>query len=80
MIVKIIGGELTFTLNSGFFRLGWADTNKQTHLKKALQIEPDNVGPMNDLAWILATQKEGRIREPDEATRLLGARSFLIDW
>ena len=40
------------------------------HLKKALQIEPDQVEPMNNLAWILATNKEDRIREPDEAIRL----------
>jgi len=41
-----------------------------THLKKALRLEPDRVNAMNNLAWILATHDDKRVRKPDEAIRL----------
>ena len=41
-----------------------------THLKETLRLRPDWVGPMNNLAWILATHKDSKLRNPDEATRL----------
>jgi tetratricopeptide (TPR) repeat protein len=42
-----------------------------THFRKALQLEPNWVEqPLNDLAWILAANKETAIRNPDEAVRL----------
>jgi tetratricopeptide (TPR) repeat protein len=41
-----------------------------THLKKALRIEPDRIEAINNLAWILATHEDERVRKPEEALRL----------
>jgi len=41
-----------------------------THLKETLRIAPDWVNPINDLAWILATNKDPRLRDPNEAISL----------
>ena len=40
------------------------------HLKETLRLKPDWVSPMNGLAWLLATHKEDKIRDPTEAVRL----------
>ncbi|MBW1806178.1 MAG: tetratricopeptide repeat protein, partial [Deltaproteobacteria bacterium] len=39
------------------------------YFKKALQVRPDWIEPMNNLAWILATNRDVHIREPGEAIR-----------
>jgi len=40
------------------------------HLKKALRIEPDRIEALNNLAWILATHEDEKVRKPGEAIRL----------
>jgi len=46
------------------------DSMAITHLKETLRIAPDWVNPINDLAWILATNKDPRLRDPNEAISL----------
>jgi Flp pilus assembly protein TadD len=41
-----------------------------THFEEVLRLKPDWVGPMNDLAWLLAASKETTIHNPDKAVRL----------
>lgn len=48
-----------------------------THLKEALRLEPDRVEAINNLAWILATHQDERVREPEEAIRLAERASEL---
>ena len=38
--------------------------------RSALEIKPDFVPSLNDLAWILATAKDERVRNPSESVRL----------
>ena len=40
------------------------------HLRTALSLRPDWPVPMNEIAWILATHPDTRIRNPGEAVRL----------
>ncbi|HLQ23289.1 MAG TPA: tetratricopeptide repeat protein [Gemmatimonadales bacterium] len=40
------------------------------HLRAALKLRPDWPTPMNEIAWILATHPDARIRNPGEAVRL----------
>jgi arylsulfatase A-like enzyme/Flp pilus assembly protein TadD len=40
------------------------------HLQAALRLRPDWPVPMNEVAWILATHPDTRIRNPGEAVRL----------
>ena len=40
------------------------------HLKRSLEINPDNIGVKNNLAWILATNPDPTLRNPKEAIRL----------
>jgi arylsulfatase A-like enzyme/Flp pilus assembly protein TadD len=40
------------------------------HLQAALRLRPDWPAPMNEIAWILATHPDTRIRNPGEAVRL----------
>jgi choline-sulfatase len=40
------------------------------HLQAALRLRPDWPAPMNEIAWILATHPDARIRNPGEAVRL----------
>ncbi len=41
-----------------------------THFREALRIKPKWGKPMNSLAWILATHREDKFRNPEEAVRL----------
>jgi tetratricopeptide (TPR) repeat protein len=41
-----------------------------THLEEALQLKPDWLEPMNNLAWHLATQNDDNIRNPTRAIQL----------
>ena len=41
-----------------------------TEFKETLRLRPNQVGPMNSLAWLLATHKENKFRNPEEAIRL----------
>ena len=41
-----------------------------TEFKETLRLRPDWVIPMNSLAWLLATHKEDKFRNPEEAIRL----------
>ena len=50
------------------------------YLKKAIQIEPDQIEVMNNLAWILATYKKESVRNPDEAIRLAERACELSDY
>jgi arylsulfatase A-like enzyme/Flp pilus assembly protein TadD len=40
------------------------------HFRTALSLRPDWPAPMNEIAWILATHPDARIRNPAEAVRL----------
>jgi arylsulfatase A-like enzyme/Flp pilus assembly protein TadD len=40
------------------------------HFQAALRLRPDWPAPMNEMAWILATHPDARIRNPGEAVRL----------
>jgi len=41
-----------------------------THFKETLRVKPDWVGPMNTLAWLLATCEQTKFHNPIEAIRL----------
>ena len=41
-----------------------------THLKETLRLAPNWVDPINKLAWILATNKDIKLRDPKEAIKL----------
>ncbi len=56
-------------LGSVFLQQGKFDS-AVAHLKKALRLKPNWVKPMNNLAWILATQKDSVHYNPDEAIAL----------
>jgi arylsulfatase A-like enzyme/Flp pilus assembly protein TadD len=43
------------------------------HFQEALRLRPDWPVPMNEIAWILATHPDARVRRPDEAVRLAEA-------
>ena len=43
------------------------------HFQEALRLRPDWTAPMNEIAWILATDPDGRVRKPAEAVRLAEA-------
>ena len=40
------------------------------HFRKALQIRGNWIGPMNDLAWLLATQPQSKFHDPTQAIEL----------
>ncbi len=40
------------------------------HYRMALRMEPDSVEALNNLAWILATNPDGQVRNGTEAVRL----------
>ncbi|MFH1614346.1 MAG: tetratricopeptide repeat protein [Planctomycetota bacterium] len=40
------------------------------HLAEVVRLRPDSAGALNDLAWLLATVKDHKIRNPDESIRL----------
>jgi tetratricopeptide (TPR) repeat protein len=40
------------------------------HYKQSLKIEPDNVGALNNYAWLRATQINPEFRDPDQAVQL----------
>ncbi len=42
------------------------------HFRKAMAYQPNYVGAMNDLAWILATESDATIRNLPEAVKLAG--------
>jgi len=48
-----------------------------THWKRALELVPDNMGTMNNLAWLLATCPDDQCRDGKEAVRLAEAASRL---
>ncbi len=50
------------------------------HFNNSLRLEPDWVGPINALAWILATHKETRFRDYEEAVRLAERACELTDY
>ena len=41
-----------------------------SHLVEAVQISPDWLPPLNNLAWMLSTQPQAKLRNGTEATRL----------
>jgi arylsulfatase A-like enzyme/Tfp pilus assembly protein PilF len=43
------------------------------HFREALRLRPDWPAPMNEIAWILATHPDPRVRNPAEAIRLAEA-------
>lgn len=45
-------------------------TEATTHFKETLRLRPDWVAPMNNLAWLLATHKNPKFRDGDEAVQL----------
>jgi tetratricopeptide (TPR) repeat protein len=51
-----------------------------TYFDKALQLKPEWVGPMQNLAWIKATQPNPKFRDPREAVRLAERACELTDY
>jgi len=51
-----------------------------TYLDKALQLKPEWVGPMQNLAWIKATQPNPKFRDTQEAVRLAERACELTDY
>ena len=43
------------------------------HYRSALSLEPGNAQWMNDLAWVLATHEDAKVRDAREAIRLAEA-------
>ena len=44
--------------------------NAITHYRESLSINPDQPGPLSNLAWIFATHRMADVRNSDEAIRL----------
>ena len=44
--------------------------NARSHLAEAVRLKPDYVDALNDLAWILATSADAKLRDAKEALRL----------
>jgi tetratricopeptide (TPR) repeat protein len=44
--------------------------NAILHLREAVRLRPDSVQSLNSLAWILATARDGRLRDGADAVRL----------
>ncbi len=40
------------------------------HFKKSIELAPDNAQSLNGLAWLLATSKDAKFRNPEEAVKL----------
>lgn len=53
-------------LGKAFFMKGYFDQTVM-HWNKALELKPDTPGLLNDFAWILATNKDTKIRNPEKA-------------
>ena len=50
-----------------------------TYYRRALQVQPDAPEAHTELAWLLATDPDPRIRDPIEAVRLAERASRLTD-
>lgn len=61
-----------------------ADTGRAgeaiTHLREALRLRPDWLGPVEELAWLLATHNQADFRNPEEAIRLAERACKLTDY
>ena len=47
--------------------------------REAGRLAPDWPAPLNDLAWILATHPDAKVRQPEEAIRLAECAAVLSD-
>jgi len=63
--------EARYALGALLFRQGYYE-KAGVHLEQAgaLAMQEDNLEVLNDLAWLLATSAEPRLRNPEEALRL----------
>jgi protein O-mannosyl-transferase len=50
------------------------------HLQESLRIKPDEIGPMNNLAWFLAAGRETEVHNPDRAVKLARRVCELTDY
>jgi tetratricopeptide (TPR) repeat protein len=55
---------------AGVFAAQKQDTNVVRHLREAVRLDPEWLAPLNNLAWLLATHKDPRLRDGPEAVRL----------
>jgi tetratricopeptide (TPR) repeat protein len=55
---------------AGVFAAEKQDTNVVRHLREAVRLDPGWLAPLNNLAWLLATHKDPRLRDGPEAVRL----------
>ena len=55
---------------AGVFAAEKQDTNVVRHLREAVRLDPEWLPPLNNLAWLLATHKDPRLRDGLEAVRL----------
>jgi len=60
--------EAHFNLGTVLFQQGGV-SEAMVHYRKALELEPQMVAALNSLAWILATETNGAIRNVAEAVR-----------
>ena len=51
-----------------------------THYREALRLKPDWLSLMNNLAWLLATNKETELHNPEEAVQLAERASELTNY
>jgi len=66
-------------LGLAFYKLG--DINKAVkHWTRTLDLEPDWAEPYNNLAWLLATVEDEKLRNPSEAVRLAEGACKLTDY
>lgn len=57
-------------LAMALMKSGGADAEVIAQLRAVHALEPDWMGPMNTLAWVLATHPEARLRDPEQALQL----------
>jgi tetratricopeptide (TPR) repeat protein len=55
---------------AGVFAAQKQDTNVVCQLREAVRLDPEWLAPLNNLAWLLATHKDPRLRDGPEAVRL----------
>ena len=61
--------EIHHNIATAFSRSGNAG-KAVTHWRKAVELKPNQLGTLNDLAWILATHTDENLRNPAEAVEL----------
>lgn len=63
-----------------FYRRAGDSRREEADYRRALEVEPRNTTAMNGLAWLLATCRDGAIRNGKEAVERARSACALADW